>query len=587
MTSGAKKKFKKKVGPSAPITIMQACESPEIFGPWFRDRATWAAWFVFLKVLFGIPLDDAELATFQKFTGRTAPWSTGYFEATLVCGRRGGKSLMLALVAAFLAAFFDWTPYLTGGERGTIMIVAADMKQGRAIFGYLKAMLSIPLLDGLIESNTKTSLELRNGITVEILAADFKTVRSYSMVAFLADELAYWPTDQGLANPDSEIIGAARPAMASIPKAMMLKASSPYAKRGELWEDHKRYFGKDDADILVWQATTKEMNPTIPDDFLAKEYAKDPAKAQAEYGAQFRSDIESFVSPEAVKACVKTGRYELAPVGATIYSAFLDASGGSGTDSMTLCITHRGEGDRVVVDAIREVTPPFSPEDAVLEFVALLKAYRILDGVTADRYAGLWVAERFRVHGIQCLQAAKPKSDLYRDFLPIINSGGIELLDHPKAIAQICGLERRTARGGRDSIDHAPNAHDDIANVIAGAAVGTAISHGGAEGWIEFYRRLNIQAGVEHDDIRASGPEFGFSFDARPEPLVIIELPPVIAAEGGAVRIRGKDYLPIFRGGTAFIEVAREHAIWMFKASQPWRELNARVAADLIGKEKT
>ncbi|MGI4942968.1 MAG: hypothetical protein ACRYHQ_20780, partial [Janthinobacterium lividum] len=30
------------------------------------------------------------------------------------------------------------------------------------------------------------------------------------------------------------------------------------------------------------------------------------------------------------------------------------------------------------------------------------------------------------------------------------------------------------ARGGRDSIDHAPGAHDDIANVVAGVLVMTA-----------------------------------------------------------------------------------------------------------------
>jgi hypothetical protein len=39
--------------------------------------------------------------------------------ASLVIGRRGGKSLILALIAAFLSAFYDWSPYLTGGERGT------------------------------------------------------------------------------------------------------------------------------------------------------------------------------------------------------------------------------------------------------------------------------------------------------------------------------------------------------------------------------------------------------------------------------------------------------------------------------------
>ena len=47
--------------------------------------------------------------------------------------------------------------------------------------------------------------------------------------------------------------------------------------------------------------------------------------------------------------------------------------------------------------------------------------------------------------------AAKPKSDLYRDFLPLVNSGRVELLDVPRIVLK--GgllLERRVARGGRD-----------------------------------------------------------------------------------------------------------------------------------------
>jgi hypothetical protein len=31
-------------------------------------------------------------------------------------------------------------------------------------------------------------------------------------------------------------------------------------------------------------------------------------------------------------------------------------------------------------------------------------------------------------------------------------------------------MERRTARGGRETIDQPPNAHDDIANAVAGLA---------------------------------------------------------------------------------------------------------------------
>jgi hypothetical protein len=78
-----------------------------------------------------------------------------------------------------------------------------------------------------------------------------------------------------------------------------------------------------------------------------------------------------------------------------------------------------------------------------------------------------------RKHGIHVEPCAKPKSDLYSDLLPVINSGLVELLDVPRLLAQLAGLERRTARAGRDAIDHAPGSHDDVANAVAGA-IGTA-----------------------------------------------------------------------------------------------------------------
>jgi hypothetical protein len=42
------------------------------------------------------------------------------------------------------------------------------------------------------------------------------------------------------------------------------------------------------------------------------------------------------------------------------------------------------------------------------------------------------------------------------------------LLDNARLISQLVGLERRTARSGRDSIDHAPGAKDDVVNAVAG-----------------------------------------------------------------------------------------------------------------------
>jgi hypothetical protein len=313
----------------------------------------------------------------------------------------------MALIAAYLGCFLDWRPFLTGGERAVIVIVAADRRQAAVIFKYLRGMLGIPLLADLIERETLDTLELKNLVTIEIQTASWKTVRGRTVAAALCDELAFWSDDTS-ANPDTEIINALKPAMATIPKAMMLKASSPYARRGALWNDYRKHFGKDDSTVLVWQADTRTMNPSVPESFIAAAYEDDPASASAEYGGLFRTDIESFINREAVDACVIQGRFELPPMNGVIYGAFVDPSGGS-ADSMTLAVAHR-EGERAVLDAIREAKPPFSPEGIVSEFADLLKSYRIRS-IVGDRYAGLWPRERFEVHGIRYEPSASPAVD--------------------------------------------------------------------------------------------------------------------------------------------------------------------------------
>ena len=208
---------------------------------------------------------------------------------------------------------------------------------------------------------------------------------------------------------------------------------------------------------------------------MTEAYDDDPASAAAEYGAEFRDDIADFVPREVIDAVTVRGRMELLPTAGVLYRAFVDPSGGT-SDSMTLAIAHR-QGEIGVLDAVREIRPPFSPQNVVAEFAALLKAYRVHE-VVGDRYAGEWPREQFRAAGVTYKLSDQPKSDLYRDALPLLNSGKVELLDVPRLASQFCGLERRTSRGGRDSIDHGPGMHDDIANAAAGALLLVAARRG-------------------------------------------------------------------------------------------------------------
>jgi hypothetical protein len=234
-----------------------------------------------------------------------------------------------------------------------------------------------------------------------------------------------------------------------------------------LFDAFKRYYGKSDSSALVWKAPTRVMNPTVPQREIDEAIERDPARYTAEYLAEFRADVEAFVAREVVEACVVAGRFELPRVDAIRYHGFTDPSGGS-SDSMTLAVAHL-QGDRVVLDALRERRPPFSPDDVVAEFASALKSYGI-STVIGDRYGAEWPRERFKIHGIEYRVADKTKSDLYRDLLPVLNSGRIELLDHHRLVGQLCGLERRTSRAGKDSIDHPPGSFDDVANAVAGVS---------------------------------------------------------------------------------------------------------------------
>src|SRR5262245_23786275 len=456
---------------------------PNLFAPWFlRDPATWAAWRVFLASLCALKMTDDRFAIFKECTGRSQLPQQPATEAWLVCGPRAGKSFILALCAVFLACFYEYRKFLAPGERGTVLIIATNSKQARVIFRYVRALLTnIPMLAKMIERETADSFDLSNSVTIEVHPASAKTTRGYAVVVALLDEVAFFPTDDSV-NPDYDILDAIRPGMATIPNAMLLCASSPYARRGALWDAFRRHYAKDDDPVLVWRAPTRAMNPVVSQQVIDQAAERDPASAAAEWLAEFRSDIESFINREAVDACIAWDVRERAPMQSVRYYAFVDPSGGS-ADSMSLAIGHR-EDDIVVVDALREIKPPFSPESVVGEFSALLKSYRV-SKITGDRYAGEWPREHFREHGITYEPAAKAKSDLYRDLLPAINSRKLDLLDDARLLTQLVGLERRTARGGRDSIDHAPGAHDDLANAVAGlAAVAKRGSYDSSLDWV-------------------------------------------------------------------------------------------------------
>lgn len=445
------------------MDIRTALTDNHLFANQFKGES-WDNWKALIYTFYGLKLTKSERKLSNALTNRSGT-SPAFAELWLVVGRRGGKSNISALLAIYEAYFVDHSEKLAAGEVATVFVIAANMKQARSVMRYIKGLIdSTPMLKAMVLKSSADTIELSNNTVIEIMAASFKSIRGYTVSCAILDEVAFW--SDGGANPDKEIINAIRPSLATL-NGKLICLSSPYARKGVLWTAYKNYFGKElSKHVLVAQAPSLLMNKTLPKRVVEQAYKEDEASAAAEYGAQFRLDIETFINREVVESLVVPKRIELPFIPDNKYKAFTDPSGGS-KDAFTLAISHK-EGNTIVLDAVRAIRPPFSPEQVIHDFCELLKEYDI-KAVTGDRYAGEFPRELFFKRGIRYDLSKKTKSELYRDLLPVLNSGFIELLDNEQMVNELVGLERKTARGGRDSIDHAPNSHDDLINAAAGA----------------------------------------------------------------------------------------------------------------------
>lgn len=433
--------------------------------------SSWWGWLVVIKAAFGEPLDYRELEFFRQVAGGRDPPGRRVKELWLLVGRRGGKDSAASVIATTIARFVD-TSRLRLGEKAIVACLATDLKQAGIIRGYIRGYFeNVPALqpwvDGKLSESENSAIPLVNHVEIHTTTNNYRAPRGFPYACIVFDECAFWSTVQDGSSPDVETFRAMEPGMGTLPDSMLIGITSTYRKRGLYFDRWVEFFGKNDPRVLVIQADTRTFNPEFDQEIIDKALKDDPEAAKAEYLSGFRDDLADYVDRKVVQAAVSTGVFERPPQRGIMYEGFIDPSGGS-RDSFTLGIAHNA-GGKGVLDVLLETRSPFIPSIVVKEYAAYLLRYGITN-ITGDRYAGVWPVEQFAEYGITYEQSAEPKSDIYRAFLPLLNSSLVDLLDNPRLVDQLCSLERRTARGGKDSIDHPnqPDAHDDVANAAAG-----------------------------------------------------------------------------------------------------------------------
>jgi hypothetical protein len=224
------------------IPIREALADAQLLGNVIGGES-WQAWRLLLIAAMGEALDEAERELFRKLTGREAEPRQRIEEAAFVVGRRGGKSRSMATLASYIAGLCKHQ--LVHGERGVLLCIAPDQRQAAIVLEYAAAAFEqSPILRQLISNRTADTLELTDGISIEVRSASFRRLRGPTYVGVIADEAAFWYSDEFSSNTDSEILNAVRPGLATTGGPLII-ASSPYAKRGVLVGDTPQAFRKE------------------------------------------------------------------------------------------------------------------------------------------------------------------------------------------------------------------------------------------------------------------------------------------------------------------------------------------------------
>lgn len=316
-------------------------------------------------------------------------------QLTLPIGRRAGKTTLSAIFASYelyrlLSLHNPQAHYgLPNGNRIQIISVATDKDQAGLLFNDVTShMAKCEFFQPYIANNTLSYVQLRtpydierygptvrhsdgkftsfNGkasIRVTFKASISKGLRGSGNIVIILDEIAHFQ-DKGTSSA-KDIYDAITPSAAAFsPKdpndstrpigpveSRVICISSPLNKSGKFYELYhlgmSRAAGSEN--MLVIQAPTWEVNPTIESSYYREKYHEDPATFMTEHGALFSDRVRGWIEREAdLLDCVRS---DLRPknYGPPRFPHQIGIDVGMVGDGTTVAITHC-EGQNIVLD---------------------------------------------------------------------------------------------------------------------------------------------------------------------------------------------------------------------------------------------
>ena len=295
---------------------------------------------------------------------------------------------------------------------------AAGARNQAVVLGLLRSHPSLEALDP--EGHARSDLAT-NGQCIEIHTCSFKSVRGFTLIGAALDELAFWESEDRRRQITRCSWRSARPPR-PFPKRSS-SASLPHtAGRANCGASTKKLADDDSDRVLVVNAATRTLNPTsIKHSSIRR--TRDPVAADAEFGGEWRREVEAFLPLDVFQAARIPDQYEIPFNTGMRYIAFVDPAGGNGGDSFTLAIAHGDRKRRVVLDVLREVRRRFALRRSTRSFPHNQRLPTLHATATATPARG---PRSGSPDGIHYDTSERTKSEMYLEALPLFTTGRVE-----------------------------------------------------------------------------------------------------------------------------------------------------------------
>lgn len=468
-------------------------------------------------------------------------------ELILVIGRRSGKSMLSSIFAAYemyklLRRGHPQSYYgAPSGNEIRVLCVANDKEQASIVYGEMLGHVeAVDYFKSSVANSTQTYIKFRtdndkkkygdNGkatIMATFKSSIAKGLRGRGIICAILDEIAFF-VDDGKSSAE-RVYKAIVPSIAQFspkdPKnkhkpigpsdGRVILISSPDAREGFFYRSYQIAMSNSKAseNMLMVQAPTWEVNPTLSADYYEVEYHKDPRSFMTEHGAEFSDRVRGWIEDyKDLASCIVP---ELRPQvrGYPRESHFAGFDLGLSNDGSCVALT-RLHGGRIELvyheiwyprvrwkDSNPHLDSPLVPYALTLQdrnrldlaevaewLLQLSKRFYIIKG-TFDQWTGMVLEQELHKRGLTQFEMKNffttHSSQIYQVFKSYMYQGQVALYDYPVPLAADGSdattmrhspliaelLELQAKSGGKNIVvveaPDAPGKHDDQSDALA------------------------------------------------------------------------------------------------------------------------